>query len=165
MRVLGIDPGIGRTGWGIIEQIQNSKFKVQNYGCIETDSKKSTEQRLIEVYAEIIEIIKKYSPDEMAIEELFFGNNAKTALVVGQARGVVLLAGAQRKLSIGVYTPLQVKVAVSGYGGADKAQVGKMVKTILGLESVPKPDDTADALAVGLAHLFSRKINKYDRKS
>ncbi|MEK7559046.1 MAG: crossover junction endodeoxyribonuclease RuvC [Patescibacteria group bacterium] len=160
MRVLGIDPGIARTGWGIIDGIQSSKFRVQNYGCLETSSKKKTHERLVEIYNHILKLIQKYSPDEMAIEELFFNTNSKTAFVVGQARGVVILAGAQKKLSIGIYTPLQVKIAVSGYGRAEKAQVGKMVKTILGLKEIPTPDDTTDALAVGLAHLFSRKINK-----
>src|SRR3989338_7820237 len=167
MRVLGIDPGISRTGWGVIA-VQNSalrrssgqEFRVQNYGCIETDAKEKVEKRLEEIYTEILTLIEKYSPDELAIEELFFNTNSKTAFVVGQARGVVLLAGAQKKIKIGIYTPLQVKIAVSGYGSAEKEQVGKMVKTILGLQSIPKPDDTADALAVGLTHLFSRKINR-----
>jgi len=168
MRVLGIDPGIAMTGWGIIEEIQRStlrrrsgqEFKVQNFGCIETSPKKHTEKRLEEIYLEIINLINKYKPDALAIEELFFNTNSKTAFIVGQARGVVLLAGAQKKLSIGIYTPLQVKIAVSGYGRAEKAQIGKMVKTILSLKEIPAPDDTADALAVGLTHLFSRRINK-----
>jgi len=160
MRVLGIDPGIAKTGWGIIEQAKSQKLKVKSYGCIETDAKKETPKRLEEIYGEILRIIKNYSPDEMAIEELFFNTNSKTAFIVGQARGVVLLAGEQKKLPIGIYTPLQVKIAVSGYGRAEKAQVGKMIKTILSLSEIPKPDDTTDALAVGLAHLFSRKVNK-----
>lgn len=159
MRVLGIDPGIGRTGWGIIDE-KSGKFSTLSFDCFETKSTTETPKRLSEIYDQIVKLIDKYKPDALAIEELFFNSNSKTAFVVGQARGVVLLAGAQKKLSIGVYTPLQVKIAVSGYGRAEKAQVGKMVKTILGLESIPKPDDTADALAVGLAHLFSRKINK-----
>lgn len=160
MRVLGIDPGIARTGWGVIRKVDGGKLKAEGFGCIETSSKKPTHQRLEEIYSHIISLIKKYSPDEMAIEELFFNTNSKTAFIVGQARGVVLLAGAQKKLSIGIYTPLQVKIAVSGYGRAEKAQIGKMVKTILGLKEIPTPDDTADALAVGLTHLFSRRINK-----
>lgn len=157
MRVLGIDPGIARTGWGIIE-VQSSEFKVQSYGCIETSSKDDVQNRLKKIHSEVLKIIKIYSPDEMAVEEIFFNTNAKTAFVVGQARGVILLAGAQKNLSIDIYTPLQVKIAVTGYGRAEKSQIGKMVKTILNLKTVPKPDDTADALAVGLTHLFSIRM-------
>ncbi len=157
MRVLGIDPGIARTGWGVIK-VENGKFKVENYGCIETSSKSKVQDRLQEIYKKILNLIKKYSPEEMAIEELFFNTNAKTAFVVGQARGVILLAAGENKLPLAIYTPLQVKIAVTGYGRADKMQIGKMVKTILNLNEIPKPDDTADALAVGLTHLFSRRI-------
>jgi len=160
MRVLGIDPGIARTGWGAIDEVQSSKFKVQSYGCIETSPKKSVEKRLEEIYTEILKLIKKYSPESIAIEELFFNTNAKTAFVVGQARGVILLACSQKNLNLAVYTPLQVKIAVTGYGRAEKAQVGKMIKTILNLKTIPKLDDTTDALAVGLTHLFSRKMRK-----
>ncbi|OGH21392.1 MAG: crossover junction endodeoxyribonuclease RuvC [Candidatus Levybacteria bacterium RIFCSPLOWO2_01_FULL_38_13] len=156
MRVLGIDPGIARTGWGVIES-QKSKVKSQNFGCIETSSKDDVEYRLKKIYSEILKLIEKYSPDSMAIEELFFNTNAKTAFIVGQARGVILLAGAEKNIPLAIYTPLQVKIAVTGYGRAEKAQMGKMVKTILNLNSVPKPDDTADALAVGLTYLFSNK--------
>lgn len=159
MRVLGIDPGIARTGWGIVDE-NSGKFSTLSYGCFETSSKTETPKRLSEIYDKVVNLINKYKPDALAIEELFFNTNSKTAFVVGQARGVVLLAGAQKKLQIGIYTPLQVKIAVSGYGRAEKAQVGKMVRTILNLKEIPTPDDTADALAVGLTHLFSRKINK-----
>jgi len=159
MRVLGIDPGIARTGWGIIE-VENGKLRAESFGCIETSSKKEVHTRLEEIYLEILRLIKKYSPDAIAIEELFFGSNAKTAFVVGQARGVILLAGSQKKLPVTVYTPLQVKIAVTGYGRAEKMQIGKMVKTILNLQKIPKPDDTTDALAVGLTHLFSRRMGE-----
>lgn len=159
MRILGIDPGIARCGWGVIE-FEKSKLKVLNFGCIETDSKKEIPQRLEEVYAQVIKIIKKYSPDDLSIEELFFNTNAKTAFVVGQARGVILLAAEQNNLSISIYTPLQVKSAVTGYGRAEKDQIGKMVKTLLALKEIPKPDDTSDALAVALAHAFSAKLSK-----
>ena len=167
MRILGIDPGIGRLGWGIVEvqsailrRDSGQECKVQSFGCIETNPKLSVEQRLLEIYQTLTEIIEKEKPDSMAVEELFFNTNAKTAMVVGQARGVVLLLGAQHNLPIGVYTPLQVKMAVVGYGRAEKAQVGQMVKVILKLPTVPKPDDTADALAVALTHAFSYKIKK-----
>lgn len=164
MRVLGIDPGIARTGWGIVDE-RSGKFSTLSYDCFETASTTEAPKRLSEIYEKVAGLIDKYKPDALAIEELFFNTNSKTAFVVGQARGVVLLAGSQKKLSIGIYTPLQVKIAVSGYGRAEKAQIGKMVKTILGLKEIPTPDDTADALAVGLTHLFSRRINKYDRQS
>src|SRR5579871_4792400 len=119
MQILGIDPGIGRTGWGIIE-VQSSKIKVQSFGCIETKPNDAVENRLFALYDEIMNIIDECKPDELAIEDLFFNTNAKTALVVGQARGVVLLAAAQKNLRISVYTPLQVKLAVTGYGRAEK---------------------------------------------
>jgi crossover junction endodeoxyribonuclease RuvC len=157
MRILGLDPGIGRTGWGILE-VESSKLKVKSYGCIETAQKLSIEKRLQELYEQIVSILKTESPDVFAIEELFFNTNAKSAMIVGQARGVVLLAASQKELPISVYTPLQVKIAVTGYGRADKRQVGQMVKTLLHLDSIPKPDDTADALAIAITHAFSYKM-------
>lgn len=159
MRILGIDPGIARTGWGIIEETKG-KIKVIAYDCFETSPLEETPNRLLNIHSEILNLINKYKPDALAIEELFFNTNAKTAFVVGQARGVILLSGAKTKLKIAVYTPLQVKMAITGYGRAEKAQVGQMVKTILKLSYVPKPDDTADALAVALTHAFSFKNNK-----
>lgn len=159
MTILGIDPGIGRTGWGVIE-IQSSKLKVENFGCIETMINDALPNRLFALYDEMINIIKEHKPDELAIEELFFNTNAKTALVVGQARGVVLLAAAQEDLPVAVYTPLQIKMALTGYGRAEKNQIGQMVKVLLKLPSIPKPDDTADALAIALTHGFSRKMKQ-----
>ena len=157
MRILGIDPGIGRCGWGVIEE-KKGKIKPIAYGCFETSAKADVEKRLEEIHGGVSEIIKKHKADCMSIEELFWGTNSKTAFVVGQARGVILLAASQNKIPIFVYTPLQVKVAVTGYGRAEKDQIGKMVKTILALSEVPKLDDTADALAIALAHAFSAKI-------
>lgn len=157
MRILGIDPGIARCGWGVIET-QGSKFKAIDYGCFETSSRSEVEKRLEEIYSEVSKVIKKHSVDCLAIEELFFNTNAKTAFIVGQVRGVILLSASQGKIPIYIYTPLQVKIAVTGYGRAEKDQLGKMVKVILKLDSVPKPDDTADALAVSLAHAFSAQI-------
>jgi crossover junction endodeoxyribonuclease RuvC len=157
MRILGIDPGIGRCGWGVID-FEKGKFTTLNYGCIETSPKKSVGERLEEVYSEISKLIKKYSPQVLSIEELFFNNNAKTAFVVGQARGVILLAAAQQNLEIAIYTPLQVKLALTGYGRAEKPQVGQMVKVLLKLKEIPKPDDTADGLAIAIAHAFSNKF-------
>lgn len=158
MKILGIDPGIGRTGWGIVN-VHGSTFKAQSFGCIETQQKSSLEERLLILYEKVRQIIKEEKPDVVAIEELFFNTNAKTALIVGQARGVILLTAAQAQISVAVYTPLQVKIAVSGYGRADKGQVGQMVKTILKLPSIPTPDDTTDALAIALTHAFSHKVN------
>ncbi len=158
MVILGIDPGIGRMGWGVIT-VHGSRFTVNSYGCIETSPKLKVEERLLQIYQELNKIIKEHKPEELAIEELFFNTNAKTAFVVGQARGVVLLAGAEKNLSVSIYTPLQVKMALTGYGRAEKKQVGQMVKVLLKLPSIPKPDDTADALAIALTHAFSYKIN------
>ena len=160
MRILGIDPGIARCGWGVIE-VKSSDFKVQSYGCIETDSKVDIPKRLLTIYQELINLIDTYKPDAVIVEELFFNTNSKTAFIVGQARGVILLSAAQRGLESFTYTPLQVKLAVTGYGRAEKSQIGQMVKMILHLESIPKPDDVADALAVALTHGLSYKmINK-----
>lgn len=156
MRILGIDPGIGRCGWGIIEKKGNS-FVAVSYGCIETDPKQSIEKRLCALYEAISDIFKEHKPEALAIEELFFNTNAKTAFVVGQARGVALLCGAQHNLKTSTYTPLQVKMALTGYGRAEKVQIGRMIKVLLKLETIPKPDDTADALAIALTHGFSRK--------
>ncbi|MBI2195593.1 MAG: crossover junction endodeoxyribonuclease RuvC [Candidatus Levybacteria bacterium] len=156
MVILGIDPGIGRCGWGIVNS-QLSVVSCQSYGCIETSSKLPVEKRLGQIHREVEKIIKKYSPDVLSIEELFWGTNSKTAFVVGEARGVILLCASQNNLPIFIYTPLQVKIAVTGYGRAEKGQIGKMVKALLKLDTVPKPDDTSDALAVALAHAFSAK--------
>lgn len=157
MRILGIDPGIARCGWGIIEN-QKSKIKCQNFGCVETNAGVSIEKRLLQVHKEIIKLIDKYNPDVVAVEELFFNTNSKTAFIVGEARGVVLLASAQKNIPISVFTPLQVKMAITGYGRADKNQIGKMVKTLLKLKEIPKPDDINDALAVALTHAFTKKF-------
>lgn len=162
MRILGIDPGIGRCGWGILEA-RGSKLEARGYGCIETDSSMEVSLRLAAIYKEISRLIKQHSPEEMAVEELFFNTNAKTAFAVGQARGVILLAAAQKNLPIFIYTPLQVKMAITGYGRAEKEQIGKMVKTLLNLKEIPKPDDTSDALAVALTHGFSSKLAKFTK--
>lgn len=157
MRVLGIDPGFARVGWGVLE-VQNSEFKIQNCGCIETSKNNNLQDRLLSVYEQVLKIIKKYKPDILAIEELFFTNNAKTAFQVAESRGVIILAAAMQKISVASYTPLQVKVAVTGYGKADKKQVGRMIKAILKLKDMPKLDDTVDAIAVALTHAFTNKF-------
>lgn len=157
MRILGIDPGIGRTGWGIIE-VKSGKYQAQKFGCFETKANSPVVERLKKIYTWLEELLIVHKPDALAIEELFFNTNAKTALIVGQARGVVLLAAGQKNVPVAIYTPLQVKIAVTGYGRAEKAQMGQMVKTILALETIPKPDDVADALGIALTHAFSYKM-------
>lgn len=157
MRILGIDPGIGRMGWGIIEKEKNNKFLIHGYGCVETMPNSDIPGRLYALYDEICRIIDEYQPEELAIEDLFFAKNVKTAFAVGQARGVVLLAASQKDLQVSVYTPQQVKSTVTGYGKADKKQVGQMVKLTLHLPKIPTPDDTADALAIALTHAFTKK--------
>ena len=159
MVILGIDPGIERTGWGVLE-VQGAKNNVKNYGCILTSKETTVAERLEQIYNELIKILNEYKPQALSIEELFFNTNVSSALIVGQARGVIHLAATQHKLPIAIYTPFQVKMAVTGYGRAHKKQVGQMVKTILHLTETPKPDDTADALAIALAHAFSYKMKR-----
>jgi len=151
MRIIGIDPGYAILGYGIIE-MKGNRFSVIEYGAITTDAKQDMPDRLKSIYATLMEIIEKHRPETASIEELFFNNNAKTALMVGQARGVAMLACVNSGLDIGEYTPLQIKQALVGYGRAEKKQIQIMVKTILNLEQVPKPDDTADALAAAICH-------------
>lgn len=157
MIILGIDPGIGRCGWGLIK-VEGSKINVVNFGCIETEPKGGVGERLLVISLEIEKILKKYKPDVLSIEELFFGKNITTAFSVGQARGVALLKASEKGLEIFEYKPVEVKMAVTGYGKADKKQIGQMVKAILKLEKIPKIDDTSDALAVALTHAFSSKV-------
>lgn len=156
MRILGIDPGIGRTGYGVIDVV-SSQLSVVSYGCIETSKELPLVDRLESLYDQLSRIIKEEKPDAFAIEDLFFNTNSKTVMIVGQARGVVLLAAVQSKLPVEIYTPLQVKMALTGYGRAEKNQIGQMVKVLLKLDSIPKPDDTADALAIAITHAFSAK--------
>lgn len=154
MRILGIDPGFAIVGFGIIDYTGNH-FSVVDYGSIETKAGTPFDSRLLTIHTELAGLVDRYSPDVMSIEELFFNTNAKTAINVGQARGVLVLAAAQKGIPIFEYTPLQVKQATVGYGRADKNQVQQMVKTLLALESIPKPDDVADALSVAVCHAHS----------
>lgn len=151
MIILGIDPGYAIVGYGALEYNGN-KFKVIEYGAITTDASMDMFDRLKSIYDDLNEVIHRVKPDFMAIEELFFNSNQKTAINVAQARGALLLAAMNNGVKISEYTPLQVKQAVAGYGRADKNQVQQMVKLLLGLESVPKPDDTADAVAIAICH-------------
>ena len=151
MRIIGIDPGYAIMGWGVVE-LEGNRFRVIAYDSILTDKKLPMSKRLTELYNGLSEVIEKYRPEEASVEELYFNDNAKTAIMVSEARGVALLACENGGLRISEYTPLEIKQALVGYGRAEKTQVQQMVKTILNLEAVPKPDDTADALAAAICH-------------
>ncbi|MGI6588901.1 MAG: crossover junction endodeoxyribonuclease RuvC [Peptococcia bacterium] len=151
MIVLGIDPGIAITGYGVIED-RGNRYKALEYGVIRSNSRQETAKRLQEIYQGVSRIIDLYTPDSMAIEELFFNKNVRSAFSVGQARGVAMLAGCQHGVPVYEYTPLQVKQAVVGYGRAEKQQVQFMVKSLLNLQEIPRPDDAADALAIAICH-------------
>jgi len=157
--ILGIDPGIADTGYGVIKE-EGSRLSCLVYGSIKTSSKDDLITRLDILHRELTKIIKKYKPDLASVEELFFNKNVRTALIVGQARGVVLLTLKQNKLPIIEFTPSQVKQAVSSYGQASKKQVQKMVKLILNLKELPYPDDAADALAMAICALNSKLCSK-----
>jgi crossover junction endodeoxyribonuclease RuvC len=158
MLVMGIDPGTATTGYGFIREEGDGSFTVIDYGVILTPAKTPLEQRLLLLYDRLMELLLLHRPDCGAVEKLFFQRNVTTAIAVGQARGVVLLSMAQKGLMVNEYTPLEVKQAVTGYGRAEKAQIQMMVKTILNLEELPRPDDAADALAIALTHLQSYKL-------
>ena len=151
MRILGIDPGYAIMGWSVLD-MKGNHFQAVDYGSITTDAGTEMPLRLEHLYSELCAIIEKYHPEEAAIEELFFNNNAKTVIHVGEARGVAILACVNGGLTVSEYTPLQIKQALVGYGRADKKQVQAMVKAILNLDAVPKPDDTADAVAAAICH-------------
>ena len=154
MIILGIDPGLAIVGWGVIEY-KNARFRTIAYGALQTPAGMRTEERLKKIYEGMKELIDTYHPESVAVEELFFNTNITTGIRVAEARGVILLAAEQAGLSIQEYTPLQVKQAVVGYGRAEKKQVITMVTMLLGLKAPPKPDDTADALAIAICHAHS----------
>ncbi|NLK43950.1 MAG: crossover junction endodeoxyribonuclease RuvC [Tissierellia bacterium] len=157
MIILGIDPGIAIVGYSIVE-VNGNKLRAIDYGCIRTDSNITFPERIKIIYDRLIELIDEYNPTDLAVEELFFNKNAKTAILVGQARGVEILAAVNKGLEVYEYTPLQIKQAVVGYGRAEKVQVQEMVKILLNLKEKPKPDDVADALAVAICHGLSLKF-------
>jgi len=156
LRVLGIDPGTATTGWAILE-VKNGKEHALAFGHITTSKRKSDHERLEEMANDLDAIIKKFKPQECAVEEIFFFKNAKTVIRVSQSRGAILLTLKKAKVEIFEYTPLQVKQALTGYGRAEKKQMQEMVKAVFGLKKIPKPDDAADALAIALCHSSSRK--------
>lgn len=156
VRILGIDPGTGILGFGIIEVIKGKSHLVDG-GVIRTPVKENDAVRLHTIYEELTGIIAETKPDHMAVEKLFFAQNVTTAITVAQARGVVLLTGMQAGLTIAEYTPLQIKQAVTGYGRAEKKQIQEMVRVILGLKEIPKPDDCADAIACAITHAMTMR--------
>ena len=173
MRILGVDPGFAIVGCGIVDYIGN-KFSTVHYSAVTTKSGVKLEHRLKSIYDGISDMIDTYKPDCLAVEELFFNTNAKTAIQVGQARGVILLAAEKLGVPVFEYTPMQVKQAVVGYGAAQKRQVMLMTQRLLGMKEVPKPDDAADALAIAICHSRSATslmntervfdANKYDTR-
>lgn len=154
MIVMGIDPGTAITGYGVVK-VENNRHIVLGYGAIRTTAQQSTSSRLETIYAELRNLILEFRPDCLAVEELFFNKNVASALAVGQARGVAILAGAHAGLPVAEYTPLQVKMAVTGYGRATKEQVAYMIRMLLGLAEAPKPDDVTDALAICVCHGYN----------
>ena len=151
MRILGIDPGYAIVGYGVIDY-KDTRFSVVDYGAILTEAGTPFNERLEQIYDETCAIMQRHKPEAMAIEKLFYNTNAKTVIDVGQARGALVLAAQKNRLQIAEYTPLQVKQSVVGYGRAEKKQVQEMTKLILNLAKIPKPDDTADALAIAICH-------------
>lgn len=171
MIILGIDPGIATVGWGVVK-CEKGSFRYIDCGTITTPSGMRVERRLYFIHLALTDIIKRFTPDEISIEELFFNTNQKTAINVAQARGVILLTAEENRLPLFEYTPLQVKQAMVGYGRAEKKQVMEMTRVFLHLDSVPKPDDAADALALAICHGHTRnsKIRnlntlKYSKKT
>lgn len=153
--ILGIDPGLANTGWGVVERV-GSSCRCIAYGCITTAPKSPVAARLRVVHDEVRAVISRYRPAECAVESVFFGTNAKSAFATGQARGVALLATADAHLALAEYSPVQIKAAVVGTGSAEKAQVAYMVRTLLGLDHIPAPDHAADALAAAICHAHLR---------
>lgn len=158
MLVLGIDPGTATTGYGFVRETADGAIAVVDYGVILTPAGMLLEKRLLLLYERLSELLLLHRPDCGAVEKLFFQRNVTTAIAVGQARGVVMLALAQQGMAVAEYTPLEVKQAITGYGGAEKLQIQMMVQALLALPELPRPDDAADALAVAMCHLQSYKL-------
>lgn len=157
MVTLGIDPGIATTGFGIVREAETGDLIALAYGAIETPKTDPLPQRLLSLRRQLMALIEQWRPTACAVEALFFASNAKTAMIVGQARGVALMTLCEADLSIGEYTPLQVKQTIAGYGQADKKQMQAMVKLLLNLDTIPKPDDAADALAIAITHIHAAR--------
>jgi crossover junction endodeoxyribonuclease RuvC len=158
MLVIGIDPGTASTGYGLIRQLSNGQLDLVDYGLISTAAGQPLPTRLLNLYSSLMDVLKDHEPDSAAVEKLFFQRNVSTALMVGQARGVAMLSLAMANVSVDEYTPSEIKLAVSGYGNAGKQQMQAMVKALLAMDHLPKPDDAADALAVAICHCHSHKL-------
>lgn len=158
MIILGIDPGTARVGWGVIQTSPGHVVSATAFGCITTAAKMDLSDRLVAIHSSITKLIKQYHPDAVAVEDLFFSTNVKTAMSVSQARGVIILSAAQQQIPVLSYTPLVVKLTICGNGRADKAQVTHMIVRQLHLTAAPTPDDTADALAIALTHAYRQPL-------
>ena len=165
MRVLGIDPGYAIVGWGVVEYISN-RFAPIGYGAVITEKDTPFEQRLVEIYESVFDICKRYQPEALSIEKLYYQHNQTTVIGVAEARGVIVLAAAQCGVPIYEYTPMQVKQAITGYGKAVKKQIQEMTRILLHLPAIPKPDDTADALAMAITfcHTNGSQLNRFVRR-
>ncbi len=152
MIIIGIDPGLATVGFGVIRKEESSITPV-SYGCIRTSPEKQNPERLMEIYNEVSALFEKYSPSAVAVEKLFFTNNVTSAMGVSEARGVIFLAAQQKNIPVAEYTPKQIKQAITGSGRADKKQMQEMIKRLLNLDEVPKPDDAADGLSIALCHI------------
>ena len=159
MIIIGIDPGTATTGYGLIRKEKNKKPRVIDYGCIKTSPDFPTGERLKKINQELNKIINKYKPKVLAVENVYFFKNLKTAMPVSQAKGVILLTAAKKKIPVYEFTPLQVKMAITGYGKAEKKQVQKMVQVLLNMKEAPRIDDAADALGIALCYTLKTKIN------
>jgi crossover junction endodeoxyribonuclease RuvC len=165
MMVVGIDPGTATTGYGFVSETEQGELVAVDYGVIQTSPGLPMEQRLLSLYRELKKLLLLHPPDSGAVEKLFFQRNVTTAITVGQGRGVVLLALAEAGVPVAEYTPMEVKQAVVGYGGAEKSQVQHMIRALLGLPDIPRPDDAADALAIAICHLHSRRFAELAKQS
>lgn len=164
MLVVGIDPGTATTGYGFVRENDQGDLIAVDYGVIQTPAGLPLEQRLLQLYQDLKSLLLLHHPDQGAVEKLFFSQNVTTAIAVGQGRGVVMMALAEAGMRVAEYTPLEVKNAVVGYGRADKRQIQEMVKAMLALDSIPKPDDAADALAVAITHLHTHRYQSLPRE-
>lgn len=165
MLVIGIDPGTAATGYGLVREADDGSLHAIEHGVIATSAALPMQDRLAKLHNDLRELLDLHRPEYSAVEKLFFQRNVKTAISVGQARGVVLLALAQAQVTIAEYAPVEIKQAVAGYGGADKRQVSQMVTRLLNLDDVPKPDDAADALAIAICHCHSARMMRIAEES
>ena len=165
MLVIGLDPGTATTGYGLVREDAGGSLSAVDYGVITTPSRTPMPDRLAQLYSELQQILLLHSPDSAAVEKLFFQKNVTTAISVAQGRGVTLVALSQAGLEVAEYTPMEIKQAIAGYGGADKQQMQHMVRALLDMDDIPRPDDAADALAVAICHIHSRKSRAlYDQE-